>query len=132
VSVITKQKPQTIYAPASQTISASGNSGSFGQTNTDGPDLTGFHELFVGATAGGESGTTPTLDVYLDLLGPDGNYYQVAHLTQLTSSVLSAWTSVGSGMTNNVSLTSTGRLRWAIGGSGSPEFTGVTFVVTGR
>jgi hypothetical protein len=133
VSVVTKQKAKTIYAPTSQTISASGNSGDFGAANAAGGyDFSDVDELSIGVNATGQSGTTPTLDVYLDLKGPDGIYYQVAHLTQLTSSTLQAIASIGDGLANNYSLTSTGRLRWVIGGSGSPQFTGLTMWVTGR
>lgn len=67
------------------------------------------------------SGTTPTLDVFLERQGADGVWYQVWHPTQIIA-VGQASTSVGPGAATPAVLTSKLRLRWAIGGT-TPSFT---------
>lgn len=103
----------TVYEALGQVITANGNSGDLAVAGLK------YAVLTVDATA--VSGTTPTLDVYLDRKGPDGNYLAIAHLTQITS-VEDEEASVGPGLTNTEMLGETVRIRWVVGGT-TPSFT---------
>ncbi len=67
------------------------------------------------------TGTSPTLDLYLDRQGADGVWYNVWHPTQITAAG-AASTSVGPGCATGEVLTGYLRLRWVVGGT-TPSFT---------
>jgi hypothetical protein len=66
------------------------------------------------------SGTTPTLDIFVERLGQDGVWYTMYHPTQITG-VIQVSVSLGPGDTA-AAPTQTLRVRWAVGGTG-PSFT---------
>ncbi len=103
----------TVLNLASQAYTASGNSG---QVQT-GP----LYTLAVDVNVTAASGTSPTLALFVDRLGADGNWYPIWSPTALTAAGQLS-TSIGPGCavaevpTNNI------RLRWVLGGT-SPSFT---------
>jgi hypothetical protein len=64
------------------------------------------------------TGSTPTLDLYVDVQDALGNWLQVAHLTQLTG-VGYTYATVGPGTGNPYVLTSRARFRWDISAGSS-------------
>ena len=81
-------------------------------------DLT---ELAVDVSTTVVTGTTPTLDIFVDRKGTDGVYYNIYHPTQVTTVTTSSGT-LGVGAGTNVSLGSLIRLRLVVGGT-TPSFT---------
>lgn len=55
---------------------ATGVSGPIVLPNSD------FEGLTIGLSIASVAGTTPTLDLYIQTLGPDGNYYDMYHFAQ--------------------------------------------------
>jgi hypothetical protein len=110
----------------SQTLTASGSSGLITLTDVDDVWLA----VYVTGTA---TGTSPTLDVQLDLQDPDGNFFPQAVKTfQLTSSP--NYTSVSGGLhvAGGLVLPQYGRIAWTVGGTGSPTWPGVSISLIGR
>lgn len=103
----------TVYLRASSAITTSGSAGPF----TVGP----FAELAVDINITAKSGTSPTIQFFIDRIGADGVAYNI-----YGSSVLSATgqtsTSIGSGFVINQSFGSSIQIRWVTGGT-SPSFT---------
>lgn len=113
--------------PAS--LSASGNSGATPINLIAVTDV--WLAVFV---AGTSTGTTPTLDVQLDVQDPDGNWFpQVAKTTQLTSAPNSATVSAGLHIasTGSMVLPQYGRVVWTVGGT-TPVFPGASISLIGR
>jgi hypothetical protein len=118
-------RPVTVNgAQFNGTISASGNSDDF--------DVRDITTAMFSAQVGTPSGTTPTLDVYLDVKDIYGNYLQVAHLVQFTSTGAYSYAPVGPGTANTYAFTEKARFRWVIGGSGGPSYPGCGFALCGR
>ena len=67
------------------------------------------------------SGTTPTLNLFVERLGADGVWYTLWNPTQITA-VGTASTSIGPGCAIAAVLTNQVRLRWVLGGT-TPSFT---------
>lgn len=119
----TPQDPVTLFAPASQTITASGAS-----PNLDTTSLTnGLVSVFVT----GVTGTNPSLAVFVDVLMPDGNWFQILALTAIITGPNYSFGNFGP-MGGGYVLTATARVRWTVSGTGSPTFTGVTICAVGR
>lgn len=130
--------PRTLWDLASsglgQTLTVSGNSGT---TLIDLLDVTDvWLSVFV---ASASSGTSPTLDVGLDLQDPDGNWFtSVVKITQITTGPGKGTATAGLHMPN-VSTTSAAlalprycRIAWTIGGTASPAFPQTSICLTGR
>jgi hypothetical protein len=113
----------------SPTLSASGNSG------TTPINLIAVTDVWLAVfVAGTSTGTTPTLDVQLDVQDPDGNWIlQVAKVTQLTSapnySTASAGLHIAS--TGSMVLPLYGRVTWTLGGT-TPVFPNASISLIGR
>lgn len=129
--------PRVLFDLASSglgtTLTASGNSGSAAPTLIDLLDVTDvWLSVYV---AGTSTGTSPTLDVQLDVQDPDGNWFlQVAKVTQLTGAPNYSNVSAGlhiNGATSMV-LPRWCRVAWAIGGTASPTFPQASICLTGR
>lgn len=125
--------PKTLVASAART--ASGNSGAI--TLSDGP----FDDIIIEVDVTAASGTTPTLDIYVQETLDGTNYVDVAHFTQITAALtnkarvalkrgnLSDAIKEGIGdatvAANTLGLplmTDKGRVKWVIGGT-TPSFT---------
>ena len=103
----------TLYESLGTVITANGSSADI--------NVAGLTHAVLTVDATAVSGTTPTLDLYLDRKGPDGNYLFIAHLTQLTA-VGDEEASIGPGATITEVLGETVRVRWVVGGT-TPSFT---------
>lgn len=106
--------------------------------------LTDYDSIVFGLFLSAVTGTSPTLDLYLQTLGVDGNWYDVYHWAQQTGTTTAAnqifvQAGVGSGSrligtvgSKTISantlgvdlLSNTFRLAYTVGGT-SPSFTGV-------
>lgn len=84
-----------------------------------------LRELALDINVTAISGTTPTLNAYLDRLGSDGEWYTIWSGAQITA-VGTQSTSIGAGLADNASFGSTCRFRYVIGGT-TPS---VTFSVS--
>lgn len=76
-------------------------------------------ELNVNVTA--LSGTTPTLDIYVEGLDDNRVWFLIYHPTQITT-VSDVSEGLGDGMQTAVSLPDVIRVRWVLGGT-TPSFT---------
>lgn len=90
-----------------------------GNTNTF--SVGSLSELSLDINVSAASGTSPTLNFYVDRLGLDGNWYTIFSSAQLTA-IGTVSASIGSGLSTNQSFGSDIRIRWAIGGT-TPSFT---------
>lgn len=109
--------PGTVYflASAAQTL-ATFTSSSFNV----GP----YAELAVGVNITAKTGTTPTIQFFIDSIGADGIAYNVWASTIVNNtSPTQVIASIGSGFSTNQSFGATGQFRWAIGGSATPGYT---------
>ena len=90
-----------------------GNSGTLG--------VDAYSELAVDINISAVSGTSPTLNLYIDRLGADGNWYTIWSSAQQTGmGQVSA--SIGAGLATNQAFGNSARLRWVLGGT-TPSFT---------
>lgn len=115
--------PVTLYAPAAQTITASGDSGSI--------DTTYCANALLSVFVASVTGTTPSLTVYYDVQDAAGQWLTTATLTAITSGPNFAFSNVGPGSGGYI-ITSRGRVRWVVAGTASPTFSGVTISLIGR
>ena len=105
--------PGTVLNQASAAKTATGNSADLAV----GP----YTELTVDINITAVSGTTPTIQVFIDRKGVDGIYYAIwQSVSQTAVSVMS--TSIGAGCAITQSLGTTVQLRWVITGT-TPSFT---------
>jgi hypothetical protein len=82
-------------------------------------DVSQVRAALVSVTVGAApTGSTPTLDLYLDVQDALGNWLQVYHFTQLTGAGYS-YGVVGPGTGNGYVLTSRARFRWDISAGSS-------------
>lgn len=102
-----------VYARASAAATTSGNSGDLA--------VDSFSELAVDINITAISGTTPTIQFFVDRKGNDGIYY-VIYTGSSINTVQAVSVSLGAGMGQSVSFGTTARLRWTIGGT-TPSFT---------
>lgn len=127
------------YQVAPGAIAATGNGAAFNLPVTD------YDDFVVGLSISGTAGTNPTLDIYLQTLGPDGNWYDVYHWAQQTGDTTAAhqiFAQIGvagnsrligdvgaktvAANTLGVSpLSNTYRFAYTIGGTAGPTFTPV-------
>ena len=131
----------SIYRPArtlwnlngsglSTTLSASGNSGS-----TTPIDIGDVSDVWLAVNVTGTpTGTTPTLDVQLDVQDPDGNWYpQVVKVTQLTTAAGRSSVSCGLHIasTGSMVLPRFCRVVWTLGGT-TPVYPQTSIALVGR
>jgi hypothetical protein len=122
---------------AGTTLTTAGNSGGWSNVpNAESAvDLRYVDDLSVLAYVTTVTGTTPALNVQLDVFDDLGNLVlQVGKLAAaLTTSGTSGMFSVGKHAgTGQVVLPAWGRISWTVGGTASPTFTGVEISVFGR
>ncbi|MCT9092850.1 hypothetical protein N4G70_28855 [Streptomyces sp. ASQP_92] len=114
--------PVTVYAPAAQTITASGDSGTLDTSSV----ANGILSVFVT----GVTGTTPSITVYYDVQDAAGYWLTTQTLTAITSGPNFTFGSIGPGSGGYI-FTSKGRVRWVVSGT-NPSFTGVSISLIGR
>jgi hypothetical protein len=106
-----------------------------GSANSGKIDLKFVTDVWVSVFAAGtSSGTSPTLDVQLDVYDAQGNLIpQVAKITQLTAGPGRAAFSAGLHIAGagSMVLPRHGQITWTLGGT-SPAFPGVEICVYGR
>ena len=99
-------------------------------------DIHDATDLWLAAfVVGTPTGTTPTLNVQLDVFDYFGNLFSaVLALTQLTGAVKSAQASIGVHVQAGTSLVlpATCQVSWTIGGTANPKFPGVCISLLGR
>lgn len=125
------------YQVALAALAATGTSAAFVLPFADFTALT--FKLFLSAV----TGTSPTLDLYLQTMGPDGNWYDMVHFAQQTTTTTAAngvWASttcddgvryvgvvgsktIAASAVGVPALTNQFRLAYTIGGT-TPVFTG--------
>ncbi len=105
---------QTVYTQASQAISASGNSGPLTVGN--------FAELALDINLTAKTGTSPTIQFFIDRLGVDGVYYNVYTSSVISTTPTVIGQSIGAGLALASSFAGTIQFRWLLGGT-SPVWT---------
>lgn len=85
----------------------------------------------VGISVTAKSGTTPSLQPYLEQLGSDGVWYPIWKPSAITATGTTVAAIGSSSKTYPAVLSGTGRLRVTISGSATPKFT-FSAVVIGR
>ncbi|NUP39519.1 MAG: hypothetical protein HOY76_21530 [Streptomyces sp.] len=110
-----------------------------GSANSGVINLVDISDVWLAVTVvGTPTGTTPTLDVGLDVQDPDGNWYPtVAKIPQLTTSAGRGSAFVGLHMPNATTtsaafvLPSYGRVTWTLGGT-NPVYPQTSIALVGR
>jgi hypothetical protein len=88
--------------------------------------------LLVVTVANAPTGSSPTLAVFFEVADAYGTYVQTSSATSIGGALLNS-TGFTYGLINNgYVLTNTGRIRWVVGGTATPTFTGVSFSIHGR
>lgn len=103
----------TVFTQASSAQTTGGNSGNLA--------VDAYTEIAVDINITAVSGTSPTLNLFVDRLGADGIWYPIWSSTQQTA-VGQVSTSIGAGMLVAQGFGATVRLRWTIGGT-TPSWT---------
>ncbi len=88
--------------------------------------------LLVVNAANAPTGTNPTLAVFFDTGDAFGNWALTSNATAISGAVLTSSGTVYGQITSGYTLTDLGRIRWTIGGTDTPSFTGVSFSLYGR
>ena len=82
-----------------------------------------YTELSVGINITAKTGTTPTIQFFIDTIGADSIAYNVwASAVVNNTSPTQVIASIGSGFSTNQSFGANAQFRWAIGGSASPGY----------
>ncbi|MFF6781442.1 hypothetical protein [Streptomyces sp. NPDC012510] len=88
--------------------------------------------LLVARFADAPTGTNPTMALFFDVQDAFGNWVQTSPATSIGGVVVSAAGTTYGVINNGYQMTNLGRIRWTIGGTDTPTFTGVSFSVHGR
>ncbi|MER5559702.1 hypothetical protein ABT071_13960 [Streptomyces sp. NPDC002506] len=88
--------------------------------------------LLVVNVANAPSGTNPTLTVLVDCADAFGNWVLVSNAAGISGSSIGTSGFTYGNLTSGYQLTDTARIRWTVGGTGSPSFTGVSLSLYGR
>lgn len=97
-------------------------------------DLSPFSDVTLQTVVTGTpTGTSETMDVYLDVQDSSGNWILgTIHLTQFTTAAVSQSASAGMNTgSSSVMLPPAGRVRWVLAGT-TPSYPGTTFSLYGR
>lgn len=88
--------------------------------------------LLVVTIADAPTGTNPTLAIFFDVADAFGSYVQTSPATSIGGVAVTA-SGITYGVINNgYQMTNLGRIRWTVGGTDTPTFTGVSFSIHGR
>ncbi|MDX3515883.1 hypothetical protein PV755_44500 [Streptomyces caniscabiei] len=88
--------------------------------------------LLVAGFANAPTGTNPTVALFFDVQDAFGNWVQTSPATSIGGVVVSAAGTTYGVINNGYQMTNLGRIRWTIGGTDTPSFTGVSLSVHGR
>lgn len=89
-----------------------------------------YTELAVDANLSVVTGTSPTIQFFVDRKGADGFYYPIWQQSSASTTTGMVSTSIGAGCASNQAFGATIRLRWVIGGT-SPSWT-FSFSIIGK
>jgi len=127
-----------IFKASSLTLNSSTNHITAGVTNgqtgrSEAIDISTISSgLLVVHVANAPTGTSPTLAVFFEVADEFGNWVQTSSATSIGGALLTSAGYTYGQITSGYTLGNQGRIRWAIGGSASPTFTGVGFSLYGR
>ena len=88
--------------------------------------------LLVVNIANAPTGSSPTLAIFFDVADGFGNWVQTSPATSIGGVVVNSTGTTYGVINNGYQMTNQGRIRWTVGGTGSPTFTGVSFSIHGR
>lgn len=88
--------------------------------------------LLVVTIADAPTGTNPTLAIFFDVADAFGTYVQVSPATSIGGVAVTAAGNTYGVINNGYQMTNSGRIRWTVGGTDTPSFTGVSFSIHGR
>lgn len=88
--------------------------------------------LLVVTVADAPTGTNPTLAIFFDVQDAYTSWVQTSPATSIGGVVVSAAGTTYGVINNGYQLTNLGRIRWTVGGTDTPSFTGVSFSIHGR
>ncbi|WP_432019909.1 hypothetical protein [Streptomyces sp. 1222.5] len=78
------------------------------------------------------TGTSPTLAVFFEVADEFGNWILTSNATAISGATINTSGFTYGQITNGYTLGNQGRIRWAVGGTSSPTFTGVGLSLYGR
>lgn len=120
-SVCVVRDASIVLAQASAAQTANGNAA--------GLAVGAFSELAVDINVTASSGTSPTLQFFVDRLGADGaTYFTIWSSSVINTSPTVVSTSIGAGLSVTQSFGQTARFRWVITGT-TPSFTFVASII---
>lgn len=91
---------------------------------TAGPFVVGpYTELACDINVTAKSGTSPTIQFFIDRIGADSVAYNIWSSSVVSTSPTQVSTSIGSGFSVQQSFGANIQFRWVIGGSASPSYT---------
>ncbi|MGW8326477.1 hypothetical protein ACWGLE_01075 [Streptomyces sp. NPDC055897] len=88
--------------------------------------------LLVVNVANAPTGSSPTLTVLVDCADAFGNWVLVSNASGISGSPIGTSGFTYGNVSSGYQLTDLGRIRWTVGGTGSPSFTGVSLSLYGR
>lgn len=88
--------------------------------------------LLVVTVANAPTGSSPTLAVFFEVQDAYGTWVQTSPAVSIGGALLTSAGFTYGLINNGYVLTNQGRIRWVVGGTGSPTFTGVSFSIHGR
>ena len=88
--------------------------------------------LLVARFADAPTGTNPTVAIFFDVADAFGNWVQTSPATSIGGVVVSAAGTTYGVINNGYQMTNLGRIRWTVGGTDTPSFTGVSFSIHSR
>jgi hypothetical protein len=88
--------------------------------------------LLVVHVANAPTGTSPSLAVFFEVADEFGNWILTSNATAISGAAITSSGYTYGQITNGYTLADQGRIRWTVGGTASPTFTGVGFSLYGR
>jgi len=82
--------------------------------------------------ANAPAGTNPTLCVFVDVADAYGTWVQTSSATSIGGALLTSAGYTYGVINAGYVLANQARIRWTVGGTGGPSFTGVSFSLHGR
>jgi hypothetical protein len=136
---MTLHRSNELFRASGLTLNSSSDTVTAGTTNLLDGSTTGLiniskisNGLLVVSTANAPTGTSPTLAVFFDVKDALGNWCLVSNATAISGAVLNSSGTTYGNISTGYQLTDVGRIRWTIGGSSSPTFTGISLSLYGR